>query len=255
MIKKYFPTEQELAIVREHYDGTSLQINKIFRLIGRKYPRWYVGRMARDMGLAKIKEPDWTADEEAYVIEHYPKMGLKALRRAMIANGMTPRSTTAINLKLKRLGAHASADDGFSLRALERFLFAGQEQHHTIRAWIEKGWLKAKRRGTLRLARQGGDIWYVSPEWLRSFILHHPEEIDLRLVDPAPFIRLVAGDNLYLPAQCRCPGCGRTFEKRLFNPGLQLLRIYCDACKQKDVCDADAATAPEAAPYLQAMGE
>ena len=205
MNQKYFPTEAELQIIRDLYDGSSFKFSKIIRLIGRhKYPRWYIGRIAREMGLGRVIEPDWTAAEEAYVDEHYPKMGLKALRRGLIHNGMFPRSTTAIKLKIRRLGIHASDGDGFTMRGLQNFLWGGLEQHHIIARWIEKGWLKGKRRGTLRKAgKQGGDTWSFSPEWVRAFIIAHPEEIDLRMVDPIAFIRLVAGDNLTLPADCK----------------------------------------------------
>lgn len=232
MKKKYNPTAEELKIIRDNYDGSSFQFSKIVRLIGRgKYPRWYIGRIAREMGLARVMEPDWTAAEEAYVFDNYPKMGLKALRAGLIRNCGFPRSTTAIKLKIRRLGLFSSDDDGFTMRGLDNFLWGGQDQHHIITRWIAKGWLKAKRRGTLRKTRQGGDHWYFAPEWLRAFIITHPEEIDLRLVDSVAFIRLVAGDNLMLPAGCKCPGCGAEYEKRLFNPGLQVLRIYCDDCQ------------------------
>ncbi len=232
MKTKYFPTETELKIIRDLYDGSSFRLSKIMRLIGReKYPRWYIRRIAGEMGLAKVKEPDWTATEEAYVNDHYPNMGLKALRRGLINNNMFPRSTTAIHLKIKRLGLLSSDGDGFTLRGLLNFLWAGLEQHHIITRWIEKGWLKGKCRGTLRTKKQGGDQWYFAPEWVRAFIIAHPEEIDLRMVDPVAFIRLVAGDNLTLPASCKCPDCGAEFEKRMFNPGLKVLPVYCDGCK------------------------
>jgi len=230
--KVYFPTDAELQIIRDHYDGSSRRISKIMRLLERKYPRWYVRRRARDLGLARVKEPDWMADEENYLQEHYPKMGLKSLRAGLIRNGGFPRSTTAIWLKIKRLGIVAGLDNGFTKRGLQNLLWGGQENHHIIQRWIDRGWLKAKRRGTLRLESQGGDMWYFDPEWVRAFIIAHPEEIDLRLVDPVAFIRLVAGDNLDLPAACRCPDCGVEFEKKLFNPGLKVLRVYCDVCKE-----------------------
>ncbi len=235
--KKYFPTDEELAIIRDNYDGSSLKLNKIMRLLARKYPRWYVRRVAAGMGLAQIKEPDWTAAEESYVADHYPRMGLKALRAGLIRNCGFPRSTTAIQLKIKRLGIIAAdVDDGFTLRGLCNLLWGGQEQHHIIERWMANGWLRGKRRGTLRKTCQGGDMWFFAPEWVRAFIIAHPEEIDLRLVDKVAFIRLVAGDHLMLTAACKCPGCGVEFSKRPFNPGLQKLRIYCEACKIGNEC-------------------
>ncbi len=230
MKQKYFPTDEELAIVRDHYDGTSFQLSKIMRLLGRKYPRWYITRLGGELGLARIKEPFWAAAEEAYLQENYPRFGLKALRRGMINRGMFPRSTTAIKLKLKRLGMAAFHDDGFTLRGLQLLLWGGQEQHHILARWVEKGWLRGKRRGTLRRKSQGGDTWYFSPEAVRSFIINHPEEVDLRLVDAVPFIRLLAGDSETL-VLCRCPRCGREWEKKVFAPGVSLMLVYCDACR------------------------
>lgn len=232
MKKKYSPTEDELKIIRDHYDGTSFALSKIMRNLGRKYPRWYVRRLAGGMGLSRVKEPDWTASEERYLQERYPAMGLKALRSGMIRNGMYPRSITAIKLKLKRLHMAASQDDGFTLRGIEALLWGGLEQHHIISRWINKGWLRGKRRGTLRHKSQGGDVWYFSPENVRSFIINHPDEIDLRLVDGIAFIELLAG-NSETYVLCRCPGCGREWEKKCYAPGVHLLRIRCDDCAIK----------------------
>jgi hypothetical protein len=227
---KYCPSESELAIIREHYDGSTFAIGKIMRLLGGKYPRWHVRKLAAGMGLARVKEPDWIPAEESYLQEHYPQMGLKALRAGLIRAGHFPRSTTAIHLKIKRLRISAAYDDGFSLRGLQAFLWGGQEQHHIVTRWMEKGWLRGKRRGTLRSKSQGGDVWYFSLDNVRAFIISHPEELDLRLVDPVAFIRLLAGDSETMVA-CRCPRCGLEWEKMIFAPGVSRLHRYCDACR------------------------
>ena len=236
MKKKYFPTDAELQIIRDLYDGSSLRLNKIMRLLGRKYPRWYVRRRAGEMGLARVIEPDWTAVEENFVYENYPRLGLKSLQRVLKRATGVARSTTAIHLKIKRLGMVAADGEGFTLRGLCNFLWAGQEMHKIIYRWMEKGWLKGKRRGTLRTKKQGGDQWYFDPAWVRSFIVNHPEEVDLRLVDPKTFISLVAGDTEILCA-CKCPRCGKEYEDRGFNPGAKLLRIYCPDCRMKAAAD------------------
>lgn len=229
MKRKYSPTEEELQIVRDHYDGTTLMINKIVRLLNKKYPRWYIRNLARTLGLARVKEPDWRAEEETYVYENYPRMGLKALQSGLRRKGFI-RSTTAIHLKLKRLEITSNMDDGWTMRGLCALLFAGQEMHKTIHRWIDMGWLKARRRGTLRVRRQGGDMYYFAPDWVRAFILAHPDEIDLRLVDPIAFIRLVAGTG-DIVTPCVCPSCAAEWEKAVFNPGVSLMRIYCDLCR------------------------
>lgn len=230
--QKYFPTEEELELIRKTYDGSSLALNRIMRILDRKYPRWYVRRLAAHMGLAIPKPADWTAAEESYVAEHYPQMGLKALRNGLKHNFGVNRSTTAIHLKVKRLGLLSADGEGFTLRGLCKLLWNGQENHSIVYRWMEKGWLKGKRRGTLRKKCQGGDHWYFDPEWVRSFIVAHPEEIDLRLVDPVAFIRLVAGDKEILQI-CKCPACGLEHETKTINPGLVMPRIYCPSCKKR----------------------
>ena len=75
--------------------------------------------------------------------------------------------------------------------------------HHKIKEWVSKGYLKGKPRGTNRKKRQGGDIWFFDSAWLRSFIIRHPEEIDLRRVDKDAFIGIllcnIEGSHDYLP--------------------------------------------------------
>jgi len=239
MKKQYFPTDEELQIIRDLYDGSTLRLNKIMRALDRRYPRHYVRRVAATMGLARVKEPDWTDAEEALVYDCYPRLGLMALRTKLKYLTGVSRSTIAIHLKIKRLGMVATDGEGFTLRGLCNFLWAGQEMHEKVYQWVDKGWLKAKRRGTLRTKKQGGDQWYFDPAWVRSFIIAHPEEIDLRLVDPIAFIRLVAGEVESL-TMCKCPRCGKKYEARAFNPGCRLLRIYCETCQRSDDLEAEA---------------
>jgi hypothetical protein len=238
--KKYNPTEAELRIIRDLYDGTSTKINIIMMRLGRKYPSWYVRKLAQKMGLARTKEPSWSWEETQYLYENYPRMGLKKLRVGLYKISGFKRTFTAIKLKQKRLGITSHDDDGFTLRGVMQLLWKGQENHQIVHRWINNGWLKGKRRGTLRLARQGGDQWYFSPAWVRSFIIAHPEEIDLRMVDALPFMRLLAGDAETI-AQCRCPECRAEYEMTLFNPDPGVNWRYCDACRNT-VGDDDSET-------------
>ena len=232
MNKKYFPTDSELQIIRDLYDGTTLRLGKIMRALGSKYPRWYVRRQAVVLGVARAKEPYWTAAEEAYVEDHYPRFGLKHIQRGLKSTLAVQRSINAIQVKIRRLGLHSASGEGFTLSGLCGFFWSGQENRKAIHRWMENGWLRGKRRGTLRTKEQGGDHWFFDPEWVRSFIIAHPEEIDLRLVDPVAFIRLVAGGGK-VPTMCKCPGCGLIYETKTFNPGVRMLRIYCESCKGK----------------------
>ena len=120
------------------YMGTRPDLNQIMRLLGRKYPRWYVRRLAAHMGLAIPKPADWTAAEESYVAEHYPKMGVKALQKGLRHNFGVSRSTTAIHVKVKRLGLLSADGEGFTLRGLCKLLWNDQENLPPFTA----GWRK-----------------------------------------------------------------------------------------------------------------
>lgn len=230
--KKYDPTNAELAIIRDNYDGSTIKLNKIMRLLEKKYPRWYVRRIACELGVARTKEARWSAEEERYIVDHYPQMGKKKLQMGLVRLSGVKRSYTAIWLKIKRLDMLGIDNDGFALRGLCNFFWSGQENHQIIHRWIQYGWLRGKRRGTLRKKSQGGDQWYFAPEWVRSFIIEHPDEIDLRLVDRVPFIKLLAsGKSCKELCDCICPKCNRHHEMELFNPGVANPRIYCPSCK------------------------
>ncbi|MEN6358482.1 MAG: hypothetical protein ABFD59_00250 [Smithella sp.] len=231
--KKYNPTQKELAIIRDNYDGSTVKINKIMRLLEKKYPRWYVRKLAGELGLARTKEARWSAAEEQYIIDHYPQMGMKKLQAGILRLSGIKRSYTAIWLKTRRLDMISNEDDSFTLRGLCNFFWSGQENHSIVYRWIDAGWLKAKRRGTLRKKSNGGDQWYFAPEWIRNFIIAHPEEIDLRLVDRIPFIKLLASGSACMElCVCKCPRCGQEHEMKLFNPGIVTPRIYCPTCKE-----------------------
>lgn len=49
------------------------------------------------------------------------------------------RSTTAIHLKIKRLGIIAADGEGFTMCGLCNILWAGQGMHHIIQRWMERG--------------------------------------------------------------------------------------------------------------------
>ncbi len=230
MRRKYFPTGEELQIIRDNYDGSTLNTNKIMRLLGRKYPRYFIRKKAAELGLTRSKKCRWTQEEEAYLADKYPEYGLKKLQKGLKLKFGVFRSTTAIKLKLRRLHCLSRDGEGFTMRGLCDFLWAGKENHHLIMRWIEKGWLKGKRRGTLRTQNQGGDSWCFSPENVRSFVIAHPEEIDLRCIDPVSFIRLIAGKT-DVEVDAMCPRCRTIHQVRTFNPGNIKMYIYCPSCK------------------------
>ncbi len=228
MRKKYFPTPEEIEIVKDLYDGTATAISTIMRRTGRKYPRCYIKRLARNLGLARPKEKDWSPEEERYLFDHYPEMGLKALRIRLAQNFGVVRSHTGISIKIKRMGILSSDGEDFTLCRLCDFFGC---DHHKIHGWMDRGWIHGRRRGTLRKENQGGDMWRFTPDDVRAFIIAHPEEIDLRRVDPVSFVRLVAGDTRVV-LHCRCPRCKAEYEETGFNPGNHIVFRYCEGCRR-----------------------
>lgn len=189
--RKYFPSEDELQLIRRYYDGTTTATNKIMRLLDHRYPRWYVKRKAREMGLVRCpRMPDWSEEEVEYLHKHFPNKGFIAIQNGLKRlNGGKLRSVTAIALKKKREHINKRSD-GFTMRMVEELLGA---DHHKIEAWVNKGWLKDGRKGTNRTPAQGGDMHHFEAVNLRDLVINHYEEIDLRRVEKFYFIQLVAG--------------------------------------------------------------
>ena len=191
--RKYFMTREEIEVIRAHYDGSTIAINRIMRILnanGAKYPRWHVRRLASENGWAKAKMPDWSPEEEEYLAKKYPNKGFVAIQNGLKRiNGGVHRSVTAIVLKKKRI--HISKRSmGLTMRMMEDLLGV---DHHKVEKWMSLGELSARRKGTERTEVQGGDMWHFEPKKVRKFIINNPEEIDVRKVEPLGFIHLVAG--------------------------------------------------------------
>jgi hypothetical protein len=65
----------------------------------------------------------------------------------------------------------------------------------TVTRWISLGLLRADRRGTERVAEQGGDMWFIREKYLRRFVLENLNQVDLRKVDKYWFVDLITGGD------------------------------------------------------------
>ena len=228
MGRKYNPTKKDIQVIRDLYDGSSLNISKIMIRLERKYPRGYIKKLAQQMGLARTKEPDWNTAEIGYLLDHYHECGYTTVRNALRKlNGGLLRTRTAIGLKARRLGI-CKSDEGYTMRGACAVLGV---DHHKIKEWVSKGYLRRNFRGTARKKIQGGDIWFIDEECLRSFIIRHLEEIDLRKVDKEAFKGLLAGNIKKLMTTCLCPECGDEYQRMMNWKGRGIPRITCDACR------------------------
>lgn len=135
------------------------------------------------------KEPDWTA-KELEILEKSAHLSPDRIQIHLRRLGFR-RTRTAIVLKRQRMRYTKNKQGQSAWQVSQCF---GVDVH-TILSWIQKGRLRAIRRGTARTERQGGDIWFIKDRWIRDFILTNLCEIDLRKVDKYWFVDLVAGKN------------------------------------------------------------
>ena len=142
-------------------------------------PRWWVSRRAAALGLVtpRFKEPEWTC-EELDLIEQYAHRSSVTIQRILARHGFK-RTATAITVKLKRIGADRLDIDHYSATALAGMFGVDAT---TVSGWIERGWMKARRRGTERTPQQGGDMWWIGRKDVRRFVVENTARVDLRKI-------------------------------------------------------------------------
>ena len=173
--KKYFWCEEQDATIRRRYDSRPQTITDLARLF--HLPRHAIRQRAQLLGVARCKEPRWTAEEEAYLERNLCRLSIVTLARKL------RRSETAVVLKAKRLGIRKS-DEGYTSRSLA--LAFGVDDHKIVQ-WIDRGMLKAARRHTERAQ----DMYLITDGAVRDFVAKHPLEFDLRKVDQLWFIEVM----------------------------------------------------------------
>ena len=152
-------------------------------------PRWKVSRYAMHQGwVAKQKkEPAWSADEIT-ILERYAHITPERIRLHLKKAGFK-RSLQGIFLKRKRMRFLQNLR---GQSASDVALCFGEDVHFVTRQ-ISLGRLKAKRRGTARTEKNGGDMWFITNRNIREFILDNVNLIDLRKVDKHWYTDIVAG--------------------------------------------------------------
>lgn len=176
--------------IREGYAKATNKaaIVRLAQAVGR--PRWWVSKRAAALGLVtpRFRAPDWDAVETA-IVEANAHRKPVSIARALKRAGYN-RTETAVVVKLKRLGCDTQDPDHMTARGFAAFMGVDGT---TVSGWITKGWLAAKRRGTERVAAQGGDQWWISRANARRFIIENAAAVDLRKVDRFWFIELLGG--------------------------------------------------------------
>lgn len=80
--------------------------------------------------------------------------------------------------------------DGYSSRALARVL--GVDDHFVTRC-IERGDLRAEKRGTERTPQQGGDAYWIKTKHVREFLIGNVSILSLGRMDKRWLVDVLTG--------------------------------------------------------------
>lgn len=175
--QRWQSSEQIDRLIRDAYGRVrkAKDITRLAQTLGR--PRWWISKRAVVLGCAfpRFKPEPWTEKETQIIAENaYRK--LSTLRR-LLGNR---RSETAISVKLKRIEAEREDPNHFTATGLAKVLGCDIK---AVTAAIAKDWLKATRRGTDRVAAQGGDQWWIHRRDVARFVVENVHAVNFAKVD------------------------------------------------------------------------
>jgi len=178
------------ALIRRTYETKPDKgaVKALARQTGR--PRHWIRARALTLGcvVPRFKAPPWRDAEKAIVLDNAHKR--PATIQKLLKRAGFERTEAAIAVMIKRSGADTQDPDHFTARGLASVMGIDGS---VVAAWITKGWLAAKRRGTERTAAQGGDQWWIHRRDVRRFIVDNAAVVDIRKADKFWLIDLLAG--------------------------------------------------------------
>lgn len=165
-------------------------IVRLAKTVGR--PRWWVGKRAAALGCIspRFRESAWSEAEIALVAEQAHRR--PSFLRALLKRNGFVRSETAIAVKLKRIEADREDPDHCTATGLAGIMGVDAK---TVSGWIAKGWLTASRRGTERVAAQGGDQWWIDRRHIARFIVENVAAINFCKVDKFWLVELLTTEG------------------------------------------------------------
>ena len=169
------PKDQRVNLKKDAYKGPVKALADKFGM-----PRWVVSRRAVGLGVVPVqkKEPLWS-ETELWILNKCSHRSPPVVQRYLKRAGYR-RSLQGIIIKRKRLHLSRATMNGYTVKQLAGHF---NIDDHGIKQWITKGWLTAQRRGTARTPQQGGDEWFIRPEWVKEFVVNNVAVIDFRKVD------------------------------------------------------------------------
>jgi len=187
---KHYWTEEEKAIVRRDYQGTSKSAEQIANLLsyitGKRITFCAVKGQIALMGIAHRKKP-WTLKEEDRLRGLIPLHPIYKIAKTM------GRSKNSIRVKATRLGLSTQFRDGWFTKA-EVSQILGVD-HKKVQKWIDTGALKASWHGETKPQMHGGSCWHITSQELRAFLQSHAVELTGRNVDLFMIVELLTGNS------------------------------------------------------------
>lgn len=179
---KYVWLPQHEVYLRAHYHGGLHQRSRTIRALIQqtRFPRWYIKRQARRLGLTM--QPDrrpWTQEESNTLDRLLGKASAATIARHL------KRTEASVVMEIKALGRSRRVRKGYTMRDLEECL---GEDHHKIQKWIAKGWLRAQSLRKHRHDANRRSIYHFREKEILAFIKRHPQEINLCKVDSVWFL-------------------------------------------------------------------
>jgi hypothetical protein len=189
--QRWTSSPQVDAIITRAYQGTPTKgdIKSLARTANR--PLWWICKRAAKLGLSRprFKEPRWADAEMEFVASNAHK-DADAIARMLKRRGFN-RTATAVSVKLKRLGTPTGKNADLNHYTANQLAGLFGVDRKGVGAWIAKGWLTADRRGTARVAEQGGDEYWIHRRAVRKFIIENIAAIDVRKVEKFWFVELL----------------------------------------------------------------
>ena len=161
---KYTWLPQHDAYLRAHYYDGLHQRGRVIRELARQtgFPRWYIKRQARRLGLAMSQDRrPWTQEELDSLDRLVGKVSAATIAKRL------KRTETSVVMKIKALGHSRRVSEGYTMRDLEECL---GEDHHKIKKWISNGWLRDRLQGTRRHDGNGHDVHRVREKDILAFV-------------------------------------------------------------------------------------
>jgi hypothetical protein len=168
--RQYVWTPQLDALLEQGYRtghaSRRFAFSRIQKLTG--WPRQACWDRARKLGLtARRSSPlrRWSTEEDQYL------RNIAGARNIWVIAQKVNRSVAAIRTRLRRINlSSARVREGLTKSDLAELLGRSKK---TVQIWIDRGWLKGCREGTLRV----DDTIRVFERDLLEFWQNHPEEI------------------------------------------------------------------------------